>query len=104
MSVVVLTTPEADEQADRLDDWWRANREKAPNLFREELQHAVALLASTPDMGLRYRRRRIPGLRRLLLPLTKCHVYYVHDENAAMVIMLGVGSAIRRRGPELGRL
>src|SRR5215467_12210849 len=68
---VVITMPEADEQADRIDDWWRANRDKAPNLFREKLERAVQLLAIAPEAGVRYRRRGIPGLRRLVLPETR---------------------------------
>jgi plasmid stabilization system protein ParE len=98
---IVVTTPEADEQADRIDDWWRENRDKAPHLFREELEQALQLLAIAPDAGLRYRRHGIPGLRRLVLPKTRQHVYYVHDEPRGTVLVLAVWGAIKRRGPPI---
>lgn len=98
---VVLTTPEADAQAERIDDWWRQNRDKAPALFREELERTFQLLANTADIGLRYRRRGIPGLRRLLMPVTRHHVYYVHHESEDLVFVLGIGGAIKRRSPPL---
>ena len=40
----VVTTPEADEDARRIDQWWMQNRSAAPNLFVEELADALALL------------------------------------------------------------
>jgi plasmid stabilization system protein ParE len=98
---IVVTMPEADEQAERIDGWWRENRDKAPNLFREELERALQLLAIAPEAGIRYRRRRIPGLRRLVLPETRHHVYYVHDEALDTVFVLAVWGAIKRRGPPI---
>ena len=40
----VVTTPEADEDARRIDQWWLRNRSAAPNLLVEELADALALL------------------------------------------------------------
>jgi hypothetical protein len=34
----VVTTPEADEDATRIDQWWVQNRGAAPNLFVEVLR------------------------------------------------------------------
>lgn len=81
--------------------WWRVNRPAAPTLFLEELEGAFELLSAAPDVGRRYRHRWIPGLRRLLLPATKHHVYYVHDEEADVVIVLAVWGAVRGHGPRL---
>lgn len=89
----------AEDDIDRVDAWWQQNA-GAPDLFRNELAHMFALLASTPQMGVPYRRRRIPGLRRVLLRSTRYHVYYVFD--GSRVIVLSVWSAVRRRGPRLG--
>lgn len=99
--IIVVATPEADEQADRIDDWWRENRDKAPGLFREELARAIQLLSITPDVGVRYRRRGVPGLRRLLLSETRHHVYYVHDASNGVVFVLAVAGAIKKRAPSL---
>ena len=100
---IVSTTPEADAMAERSDSYWRSEREKNPTLFREELEHSLELLAIAPDMGPRYRRRGIPGLRRLLLEKTAHHVYYVHDETQDAVLVLAVWGAKKRRGPPLKR-
>lgn len=98
---LLITASEADAQIERIDAWWRANRPAAPGLFGSELAGAFALLEDAPDIGHRYRRRGIPGVRRFLLPGTKYHVYYIHDERADMVIVLAVWSAVRGRGPRL---
>jgi plasmid stabilization system protein ParE len=101
MSVVVRTTALADTQATAVDAWWVENRPAAPTLFSAELAGGLALLAITPDIGRRYRRRSIPGLRRLLLPGSRYHVYYVHDAEAGEVLVLAVWSAVKGRGPHL---
>jgi hypothetical protein len=39
MSLLVVTTPEADDQIRRIAEWWRKHRPAAPGLFNEELSH-----------------------------------------------------------------
>ena len=39
---------------ERIDDWWRANRPAAPGLFSNELDSALALLATVPGIGTPY--------------------------------------------------
>jgi len=39
----VVTTPEADADAQRIDEWWIQHRGAAPNLFVEELADAAVL-------------------------------------------------------------
>jgi plasmid stabilization system protein ParE len=65
----------------------------------DEFASAVALLSDIPDIGRRYRRASVPGLRRWLLSRSRYHVYYVHDEVAGEVVVLAVWSALRRRPP-----
>lgn len=103
MKSAVRTTPEADTQTLAAAEWWRANRPKAPGPFEREFHEGVTLLASVPDVGRRYPRRGIPGLRRLLLPRTRYHVYYVHGRSRSEVLVLAVWSAVRGRGPRLAR-
>ena len=98
---LVRTTPQADEQAAHADGWWRENRQAAAAMFTDELVIALELLASTPEIGRRYRRAGIPGLRRLLMPGTSYHAYYVYDADADEVVVLAVWSAVRGRGPSL---
>ena len=79
------------------------HRTASPDLFRRELEGAIDLLEQSPDAGRRYPDAEIPGLRRLLLPGTRYHVYYVHQEAAQRVLILAVWSAVRGRGPDLSK-
>jgi hypothetical protein len=60
MNKPVLTTPSADLQILEIDAWWRENRDKAPDLFEEELALAFRLLASSPGAGKRYQHPNAP--------------------------------------------
>lgn len=59
------------------------------------------LLAMAPDTGALHPHRRIPEVRRALLPRTRYHVYYVHDIERDEVVVLALWSALRRRAPPL---
>lgn len=91
----VLTTPRADLQILEIDAWWRENRDKAPDLFEEELELAPALLADSPGIGKRSPGHR--GVRRLLLRSTRN--YYVEEDDR--VLVLAVWGAVRGAGPDL---
>ncbi len=69
----VVTTPPADDDIRQVDRWWRDNRQAAPDLFVEELAEAFELLAAAPELGHRYRSRRVAGVRRILLRATRYH-------------------------------
>ncbi|MBI4870919.1 MAG: type II toxin-antitoxin system RelE/ParE family toxin [Candidatus Riflebacteria bacterium] len=101
MKVRVWTVAEADAQADAADDWWRLHREVAPDVFLTELRGALNMLAIVPEVGRPYVHRRVQGVRRMLLPRTQYHVYYVYDATAAEVAVIAIWSARRRRGPRL---
>jgi len=100
VSLEVVTTPEADAQIVTIDEWWRANRLAAPNLFHEELGHCFAVLAEAPNIGKRYRRHRsVPDTRRVLLRATRYHVYYVPFSDVLLV--LAVWHSQRGQDPTL---
>ena len=103
MKVRIRSTPQADQQTIHAAVWWRSNRPKAPRLFREELTGVLSLLAAAPEMGASVRHATIPSLRRVLLPATQYHIYYVYDELANEIVVLGVWSARRGRPPKLSR-
>ena len=48
MEKPVFTSARADLQILEIDAWWRANRDKAPDLFEEELALAFRTLAAAP--------------------------------------------------------
>jgi plasmid stabilization system protein ParE len=98
----VVTAPEADRQLEAIDDWWRFNRQAAPNLFFEEFRAAVASLKGMPRLGRRIAHPDVAFLRRTLLRATRYQVYYVTDGD--MVMILAVWSAARGAGPDLGQV
>jgi len=97
----VVFTPEAEQQADEMDTWWRAHRPKAPGLFARELAAVRESIAGTPTLGVRYRTRSGKVAQRILMPKTRTHVYFEVDEEQDMVVVLAVWGAPRRRGPRL---
>lgn len=99
MSLPVRTTPESDAQIREIDDWWRSNRPAAPDLFLDELAASFDVIGHAPQIGRLYRRSPIPGTRRLLLAVSRYHVYYVPQ--AADVKVLAVWHARRGVGPPL---
>ena len=99
MRVRVWATPQAAAHLRQIATWWGRNRPAARNMFLDEFESAVSLLSEMPDIGRRYRRASVPGLRRWLLSRSRYHVYYVHDEVAAEVIILAIWSAVRGRPP-----
>jgi plasmid stabilization system protein ParE len=64
---------------------------------------ALELLAEAPAIGRRHSHPDIPGLRRLLLPGTRYHIYYVHEAERDAMVILAIWSAVRGRGPALVR-
>ena len=99
MSVPVRTTPEADEQIRMVHNWWRRNRSAAPDMFVNELASAFTLVGSTPHLGHPYRRSPVAGVRRVLLPGSRYHVYYVGLDHEVRVLAVWHGR--RGSGPPL---
>ncbi len=93
----VITTPEADADAQRIDEWWIQHRGAASNLFVEELADAIALLELEAGVGVRFAHSAIPGLRRYLLRSTRYHVYFVHTDD--LVIIVAIWGATRGTTP-----
>jgi plasmid stabilization system protein ParE len=99
VSLPVRTTPESDAQIREIDDWWRSNRPVAPNVFLDELAASFDVIGHAPHIGRLYRRSLVPGTRRLLLPESGYHVYYLAQTTDVMV--LAVWHARRGVGPPL---
>lgn len=90
----------AQQDVERLGLWWRMHREKAPDLFEEELTAAYSTIQEHPEYGQRYRVVRGKQVWRWLMPKTKRHVYYRLDGDDVVRIM-AVWGAIRGREPKL---
>jgi plasmid stabilization system protein ParE len=72
----VELTALAAQQIREAETWWRRNRTAAPNAIREELERALALIASHPNAGGRADHVKLPNVRRVFMPRIKYHVYY----------------------------
>jgi plasmid stabilization system protein ParE len=99
MTATVVFSDNARDHAQRIDDWWRSNRSAAVSLFTEELAVAVDLLSASPRVGRRYRSKKMARVRRLHLPRTRFHVYYVYDRATTTVTIVAIWSALRERPP-----
>jgi plasmid stabilization system protein ParE len=92
---------QAQAQADKLEDWWGANRPSAPTLFTDELEATLRLLRTMPGGGIGWPTPRRPTLRRILMPMTQNHVNFRVDHALETVFVLAVWGAPRGRVPKL---
>jgi plasmid stabilization system protein ParE len=97
----VRTTPEAERHILALDAWWREHRQKAPDLFEQELAVAFRTISSAPLAGKRYSHPD-EEVRRVLMRTTRNHVYYVDRNDHVLVV--AVWSAVKGAGPDLTQL
>jgi plasmid stabilization system protein ParE len=95
----VRLAPRALSEAARLRAWWRENRASSPSLFDEEVAAAIERIAASPGVGAIYPSSFGRTVRRLLMPKTQNHVYYVVRETE--VVVLSVWGAPRAKGPRL---
>lgn len=89
------------EHARIIDDWWRQNRPSATSLFTDELGEALRLLQHAPAAGESFGPWAEYGVRRLLLPRTRYHVYYACDRDMVVVQVLAIWSSLRGKPPSL---
>ena len=66
----------ANRQIQEADDWWRLNRQKAPNAILEELERIGALIAFQPHLGARATNVKLPGVRRIHIERIHYDLYY----------------------------
>ena len=78
--------------------WWLANRDH-PEVFAEELEQALRIIAALPGAGTLYTQSPVPGVRRVYLRRIAAHLYYTFDD--AQVIVRALWGARRERGPRL---
>ena len=94
----VRFTATAQEHVRREKAWWLANRDH-PDVFTEELEQALQIIAALPGAGTLYAQSPVPGVRRVYLRRVAVHLYYTFDD--ARVIVRALWGARRERGPQL---
>jgi plasmid stabilization system protein ParE len=92
----------AQEQARKMNAWWRKHRPDARGLFGEELRDVQRCLAAKPDLGQPYVVRGGIIVRRLLMEKTRNHAYYEVREAERVVMIVALWGAVKGTGPDLG--
>jgi hypothetical protein len=100
--VKVRFTPEALLAVREKRAWWLQHRDKAPELFVQELATLVSKLRDGTDTDRQqFAARGGRVIWRLLMPKTRNHVYYRIDEAGGHVDVLLVWNAVAGSKPEL---
>ena len=84
----IRVTPVADAQIQKAAGWWSANREKAPDAFKEELQRGFALISQQPDAGAKATNVKLKDVRRIHLSRIRYFLYYRVKEERVEVLAL----------------
>ena len=75
-----------------------ANRDH-PDVFTEELEQALKVIAALPGAGTLYAQSPVPGVRRIYLRRVAAHLYYTFDDDE--VIIRALWGARRERDPRI---
>ena len=83
------------------EEWWRRHRPAAPNAVRQELERAFTLIASQPGIGSRATNVKLPGVRRIYLPVIKQFLYFHVVALPNRVEVVALWHARRETGPPI---
>lgn len=98
----VRFTPEARLAVREKRAWWEQHRDKAPDLFVQELAVIVGKLRDGADAERQqFAARGGHIIWRILMPRTRNHLYYRIDESAGRVDVLLVWNAVAGTEPQL---
>ena len=95
----VRLAPRALSEAERLKTWWQRNRPASRGLFDEEMAIAIEQIRAAPQVGAVYPSSFGRTVRRLFMPKTKNHVYYLVGEDE--VVVVSVWGAPRGKRPKV---
>jgi plasmid stabilization system protein ParE len=95
----IKITPVADAHIQKAASWWLANRDKAPQAFREELQRGFALISQQPEAGASATNVKLKDVRRIHPSRIRYFLYYRVKEGRVEVLALWHSS--RLKGPRL---
>lgn len=96
----VRFSDEANARFDAIEQWWRENRDKNPDLFDEEVAAALQTLGTAPMAGEFHKRSRGREVCRILLKKTRHHMYYWVDDSGDVEV-ISIWGAQRLHGPKL---
>ena len=84
-----------------MEAWWVEHRPAAPTLFLDELEETFRHICNVKSAGVRWPTQRRPNMRRILMPRTNNHVYFVIDEANTTVHVHAIWGAPKGRTPKL---
>ena len=87
----------AQQHVAREKAWWLETRDHT-EVFAEELEHALRIVAMLPGAGTVYARSPVPGVRRVYLRRVALQLYYTFDDRE--IIVRALWGARRERGPQ----
>lgn len=90
----------AQQHVAREKAWWLENRDHT-EVFAEEFEQALKIVAMLPGAGTVYTGSPVPGVRRVYLRRVALHLYYTFDDDE--VVIRALWGAHRERGPQLDR-
>lgn len=91
----------AQQQAERIENWWGEHRSEAPTLFTDEIEQVFKTICERSDAGVSWPTARRPKLRRILMPRTENHVYFQIDDDGDTVYVVSVWGGPRGATPKL---
>ena len=91
----------ADQQIKEADEWWRENRQKAPNAIREELERVTSMIAFQPNIGGVARNVHLRGVRRIHIERIHVDLYYRVTGSPAHIEILAFWGSRRGSPPPI---
>ena len=95
----VVLSPAAERDADEANAWWRQNRPDSPDLLDDEIAAGVVRLETDAGTVSVFRRVGAIDVRRVHLPKTRRHLYFVIEQE--QVTVLAVWGGVRGVLPKL---
>jgi len=96
----VKLSKRAENAVRRIDAHWHANADHR-DVFRSEMAEVVEFLETVSTPGTPCPTKKHPGLKRILLEKSKCHIYFEINERQALVDVIAVWDGRRERAPKL---
>ena len=94
----IKVTRSASLQVQEAANWWVANRNSAPQAFRDDLQQAFDLISQQTGIGAAATNVALQGVRRVYLDRVRYFVYYRVKPDQIEILALWHGS--RGQDPE----
>jgi plasmid stabilization system protein ParE len=91
----------AQKQAANIEQWWVEHSPASPDLFAGELEQTFHHICSVRIAGVGWPTPLRPTLRRILMPRSQNHVYFVIHERTQTVHVLAIWGAPRGNTPNL---